>query len=120
MTKEENILEQQFGKENPFRVPEGYFDNFADMLMSQLPEQKLQVVGMRRSRFLWISHVAMVAAACLVSAFFTVVFWLNDSDRQHPHAVATSSVSYSNDVDEMADYTMMDNQDFYAYVSADF
>ena len=120
MTKEEKFLEQQFGRENPFRVPDGYFDSFADTMMSQLPEQKLRVVGIRRSRFLRMSRVAMVTAACLVSAFFTVILWLNGSDHQYPRTVVTTSSSYNNDVDEMADYTMMDNQDFYAYVSTDF
>lgn len=30
-----------FGKENHFKVPEGYFDNFAEQMMAKIPEQEL-------------------------------------------------------------------------------
>ena len=38
--KEEDKIHQILGTENPFRVPDGYFDHFASELMSQLPEKK--------------------------------------------------------------------------------
>ena len=39
MGKEENIL-RKVGTKNPFRVPEHYFENFTQELMSKLPEQE--------------------------------------------------------------------------------
>ena len=30
MTREENILKERFGKENPFKVPDGYFDHLTE------------------------------------------------------------------------------------------
>ena len=39
MGKEDNIL-KKVGTQNPFRVPEHYFDNFAEELMSKLPEKE--------------------------------------------------------------------------------
>ena len=39
MGKEDNIL-RKAGTGNPFRVPEHYFDNFAEELMGKLPEKE--------------------------------------------------------------------------------
>lgn len=38
MKKEQNNLEK-LKEENPFKVPEGYFENLTTQIMSQLPEQ---------------------------------------------------------------------------------
>ena len=39
MGKEENIL-RKVGTQNPFRVPEHYFEDFTQELMSKLPEKE--------------------------------------------------------------------------------
>ena len=39
MGKEDNIL-KKVGTQNPFRVPEHYFDNFTEEMMSKLPEKE--------------------------------------------------------------------------------
>ena len=36
---EEKLLDR-FGRENPFRVPEGYFDTFPNRVMSQITKKK--------------------------------------------------------------------------------
>lgn len=38
--KEDKDLLKKYGKKNPFTVPEGYFQNFNERLMEQLPEKK--------------------------------------------------------------------------------
>ena len=38
--KEENNLLRKVGTKNPFRVPDGYFEEFAQDLMSKLPEKE--------------------------------------------------------------------------------
>ena len=40
MIAEEKYLEDKYGKKQPFKVPNGYFDSFADNLMDKLPEQQ--------------------------------------------------------------------------------
>ena len=37
MKNEEKYMNEGLLRENPFRVPEGYFDNLTDRVMSQLP-----------------------------------------------------------------------------------
>jgi len=39
MGKEDNIL-RKVGTQNPFRVPENYFENFTQELMNKLPEKE--------------------------------------------------------------------------------
>ena len=36
----EDDLKKKVGTENPFRVPDGYFENFASNLMERLPEKE--------------------------------------------------------------------------------
>lgn len=41
MAKEDYLL-NKCGKDNPFKVPEGYFDQFANQLMTELPERTFE------------------------------------------------------------------------------
>lgn len=36
----EDNLQKRIGKENPFRVPEGYFESFTSKVMNNLPEKE--------------------------------------------------------------------------------
>ena len=38
MENEEKYIREKAGRENPFRVPEGYFEQLTERVMSQLPE----------------------------------------------------------------------------------
>lgn len=128
--KEENILKEKFGKVNPFTVPEGYFDSFADKLMEQLPEPEARIIEMHAESW-WhklplrkIAAVAAVAAIVGSGAFLAI---RNEVDshapmastvHQHTEKAEGTSTSYGS-FDEMADYTMMDNQDIYASLVAE-
>ena len=39
--KEDKDLLKKYGKKNPFTVPEGYFQDFSEKLMEQLPEKEV-------------------------------------------------------------------------------
>ena len=39
MTNNEDYIKKMVGKENPFRVPEGYFDQLAQQVMQALPDE---------------------------------------------------------------------------------
>lgn len=124
MEREEKFIEDKFGRQNPFRVPEGYFDDFASQLMQSLPEQaeapKAKLVPMRVSRWHRARPIAIAAASVCIAFFGLGVKMYHGSDRvAAPSAttaqetVATSSYSA---VDAMADYTMLDTDDMYAYL----
>ena len=117
---EENILHQRFGRQNPFSVPEGYFEAFAAKMMSQLPENEpifsehADVVEMKPA----------VVAACITGVIVGAAVWFiqprhNISAEHFSAAPLKASVAAANDenIEEMADYAMIDNQDIYSYLT---
>ena len=112
MTNEEKYLREHLdAKDNPFRVPEGYFDNFTSQLMTKLPEKPLveQQPSRRRPVLrLWLS----VAAGLVVAALSTTIYLSHvGEEAEQPAPEVASSSNY---VDDAMDYAMMDNQDIYA------
>ena len=78
MTNEEKIIAEKLGKENPFRVPEGYFDHFAEQFMNELPERQV-VVPAHRSRLKVLRPILM---ASLVSRYTSTVHKMFQSRHQ--------------------------------------
>lgn len=125
--KEEKILIEKFGKANHFAVPEGYFDSFADQLMEQLPESSARVIDIRAQK--WWSRIplrkmAAVIGVGIVLAGGAVMVDHKMASRQTivdraqmemPHEGSTEYGTF----EQMADYTMMDNQDIYATLVAE-
>ena len=130
MMKEEKILKEKFGKANPFTVPEGYFDSFADKLMGQLPEPEARIIEMHAESWWHKMPLRKIAAAAAVAVVMGCGAFLaihNETDNhapmastmhQHSEKGEGTSSSYGS-FDEMADYTMMDNQDIYASLVAE-
>lgn len=150
MNNDDKYLAEKFGKENHFRVPDGYFDHFSDRLMEKVMEQTaengvvtpyetecsdarqtdVKLVPIRSQRRRWRWAVAAVFTGLIVST----AAWheisrtsSRDSVRQEePANMSTSHIAsndattsyFSNtDMQEMVDYTMLDNEDMYAYIA---
>ncbi|MBQ9232060.1 MAG: hypothetical protein IJ190_12930 [Prevotella sp.] len=107
---EEKYLEERMTKQNPFRVPEGYFDSFADQVMAQLPEREGKPVAKRVALRPW-----MYAAATLVVAIFSVAVYFTHvaGEEESPQQAYATNVSETY-MDEAADYAMIDNTEIYA------
>ena len=103
---EEKYLEERLAKRNPFRVPEGYFESFADRVMEQLPPQ--QQKAKRTLLRPW-----MYAAACLVVAVFCIAVYFSRVDTPATSEMPQMAVTDTY-MDEAADYVMIDNTDIYA------
>ncbi len=117
--KDDFFLEQKFGRELPFKVPEGYFNQFEEQLLDSLLEHKVER-KISISRY-WRRIVSV--AACVVAIVVSCAIYFNknvhDDLRGHASVVSdyTSSSIYSDYViDEYSDYAMLDNEDFYSYV----
>ena len=115
MMNEELYIKSRMGQGNPFRVPEGYFDNFAAEMMKNLPEQS----GQQKKSLLIRLRPWMYAAACMVVALFTAtLYFVNDTPSQEvPAAVAATNDTY---VEDVADYVMADNLDIYACLASEY
>jgi hypothetical protein len=124
--EEEKYIREKFGCENHFRIPNGYFEDFAANMMNKIPEVEVEVSVQRtnkKSRTIVLHHRIMVAAACVAFMISGLSFYFYNSQGLH-HAESTGSVSKSVSPDdaavqEAADYAMLDNQDIYKYVSSE-
>ena len=70
MKEEYNIL-KKVGKENVFRVPDGYFENLTSEVMSRLPEKETPAIIKREPTKWerikpWVYMTAMFAGAALI------------------------------------------------------
>lgn len=127
MTREENILKERFGKENPFKVPDGYFDHLTERIMENLPEQEIRVIDIRSRQTLWqkLPLRKIAAAVAFVALLGGGSFWALQHEgnskvvahaKQHEQkAVASEEAAFN----EMADYAMIDNETIYASLIAE-
>ena len=123
MIAEEKYLEDKYGKKQPFKVPKGYFDSFADNLMDKLPEQQPVMtphISMWRKWHKLRLTVAVAASVCAV--MFSVMTFMHDTKPAHSQLAnnlttkTVTSDSYTT-LDVAAVYTMLDNDDIYVLVS---
>ena len=109
MTNEELYLKERVGQKNPFRTPEGDFDQFTANIMAQLPErQPMESKSVAKKVAMPIRHwfyAAACVAALLVTAFS--FHFHNTADNQQQVAFSETYI------DEAADYAMLDNTDIY-------
>ena len=42
MMNEDVLIESKMGKRNPFKVPEGYFNQLTEQVMQMIPEENTQ------------------------------------------------------------------------------
>lgn len=119
MQKEDIKIRNQFGTENHFQVPEGYFDNLAASVMQHIPDDQAKIIKMQTPA--WRRHiVAISAAAASVAAAVCLVFALESNPAHSPSHLAAQHTTIQQDnsnIDAMVNYTMLDNDDMYAYMS---
>ena len=119
MSKVEDKIVKMAGRETPFRVPDGYFENLTERIMDGLPEveKKPAMKPVRISMWdrvkPWVYMAAMFVGAALIIRVATGI------TAQDKTVVATSDdmeweMSY---LDNVMDYSMMDSYQLYVYLS---
>lgn len=114
------LIERKLGKQNFFKVPDGYFDGLVDSVgrnidraEASVPAKKIRLVKFRR----------IACAACFVAvAACVAAYWAVRGGSVAGDAEAVGSdmavASYSDVIiDEMSDYAMLDNDDFYSFIA---
>ena len=118
--KEEDKLLKKIGTENPFRVPEGYFEGFTSDLMSRLPEKEKTDIHREPTTWEkvrpWLYMAAMFIGAALIirvaSPGETV------SNGQQPQQIAADESDIEMEYIRTAiENTMMDDYSLYVYLS---
>lgn len=121
INKEDRFIDGEKLKANPFKVPEGYFDTFASGLMDRLPERETVEVTLRPRLHHRMLRRVLYAAACLCLAVCgAAVYWSNSPQggAASPDTSGSQAATADSYVDQVADYTMMDNSDIYGYLSS--
>jgi len=132
---EDRKIKELFGKNNHFEVPAGYFDNLTQQIMDRLPEKEARIVEMPEmatGQPLWLRStfhkVAAVIVAVIVVSGGVLIGLRHDGNQSHVQVAQKANmqggihnvrISDEGSFDQMADYTMMDNQDIYASLIAE-
>lgn len=96
-------------KENPFRVPDHYFDEFSARLQNRIEAEKI-IVPNHPNRFIQILKPALALAASF-ALIFLLVYWPvkslnpNKSASNQNGDPSISDKEYMNVVEEMDDYS---------------
>ena len=125
---EEKYLIEKVGKENPFRVQEGYFDTLSSQIMAKVEAEgvaprDIKAGKEKRAKVLWLRPV-LYAAASVCALFISVLAYQSHSDdgvaAPTQTVVANNQMLMDDYFDEAADYVMLDNQDIYACLSSEY
>ena len=113
-----DIFDKEQLKQNPFKVPAGYFDSLNTRIMENVARQASAEKSEKTAQAKNVRmHVLRWAAACacvLVIGVSAVLFTFKDTDTSEAPVTAQQSFFTSDDAfNQAADYTMLDNHDMY-------
>ena len=123
-----DIFDKEQLKQNPFRVPEGYFDTLTSQIMAKVEAEGVEARDIKtgkekRAKVVWLRPV-LYAAASVCALFISVVAYQSYSEQgvaaPAQNVVANNQMMMDSYFDEAADYVMLDNQDIYACLSSDY
>lgn len=126
--KEEKELMARCGKEQPFKVPEGYFEQFHEQLMSSLPETSTAPAPATEVTLLARVKPWLYMAATFVGIIFMVQALMYVQERRFPtsHTASTGTAPqganhieelYAEEADHFMSSSLYDEYTLYAYLT---
>lgn len=115
--KEEDSILKKAGKENAFKVPEGYFENLTSEVMNALPEKK-PTLKVEQPTMWARMRPLLYMAAMFIGAFLIIRIgsWTQRTDTNVAEAGDTEMVT-DEYIDVALDRSMMDDYSLYVYLS---
>lgn len=114
--KEEEELIKKIGKDNAFRVPAGYFENFTAKLMDKLPENpvmpKVEVTMWTKMKP-WV----YMAAVFIGAALFIRVLHFTGSEKSEVQQQAKNELSQEQYIDNTVENSRMEDYQLYEYLT---
>ena len=120
---EEELLKNMVPKDNPFKVPDGYFEQFTSLMMDKLEEKPSARLmperqdGMQRRTLLrWLGKVAACVAVIAggLSIYLHRTEMMEQAVLPQTAQVSTAGTTFTDEyIDDAADYAMLDNADMY-------
>lgn len=99
-------------KENPFRVPEHYFDDFSARLQTKLEVEKM-IVPAKQNRFIYYLKPALGLAASF-ALIFMLVYWPLKTFTPKQTANSNADMEMSEDEEYLSIVEKMDENSFFA------
>lgn len=119
--KEEDKLNKKYGKENPFTVPEGYFDNLTHEIMSKLPEKETIFTEEKEISMWQRVRPWLYMAAMFIAILLPIRFMINQTTNPDEDAITATSIEnevYEDDyIDVIVNQSMMDDYSLYLYLT---
>ena len=122
--KEEDTLLKKLGKENSFKVPEGYFENLTSEVMNKLPEKEKvtlkeePVSTWTRLKPLFYMAAMFVGAALIIRVASSDHKPAADDITVAVTAMETDTEQVSDEMIDVAlDRAMLDDYSLYVYLS---
>lgn len=124
MRKEEE-LRKRFGRENPFSVPENYFDGFAGKMQELVSKEPVapHTAAQEDRRTLFVRMKPYLYLAALFAGLYfsinVVKYRQSIADKPKAESVAAANNANSEDayIDEVCEYAGIDKDHIYAYAT---
>lgn len=119
---DEHFIKKNFGKEEHFQVPEGYFDTLRSRVLNDIKTREAGIPKQpARTISIWYRYRAAVvsAAASVLIGGFALGAWMHGVGHAPSESKQTTSqaMTSSSNLDAMMNYSMMDTEDMYSYMA---
>ena len=116
--KEEDKIQKKIGTENPFRVPEGYFENLTSEVMNRLPEKE-KLIAVQTEPTMWQKvRPWLYMAAMFVGAALIIRVASSDRTPAATDRMAADETETEMEYINMAvDNSMLDDYSLYVYLA---
>ena len=114
----EDSLQKRIGKENAFRVPDGYFESFTSKVMNSLPEK--EKIEEPRKPTAWEKVRPLLYMAAMFVGAMLIIRVASSHYTPGADVVADEEIEQEVEYIDMAmENSMMDDYSLYVYLSAD-
>ena len=120
---EERFLQERFGRENPFRTPEGYISSLVERVMTALPDKEETAEVKAVTIPLWkrLRPLAVAASVCLlIGGVGTVAYKTFTTNESNQAVVAkkaptdNGNVARVSNIDQAVTDYQIDEEDLFA------
>ena len=118
LMKEEDKLQKMIGTENPFRVPEGYFENLTSEVMNRLPEKEKSLGAIRKESTMWERvRPWLYMTAMFIGAALIIRVASTDRTPAADRVAAEESETEIEYINMAVDNSMLDDYSLYVYLA---
>lgn len=119
--KEEDELMKKCGTDNPFTVPEGYFDNLTEEIMSKLPEKE-GGPAVETETTTWAKiRPWLYMAAMFIAILLPIRYMINSTgttDKEAITGINNDEELFADEyIDIIMDHSMMDDYTLYQFLT---